>query len=113
MVKVVLSPEASRDLFQIGDYISFTLHNKAAARKLIGRLRDTMRILEKFPESGTLLDDTQPHILYRYLVCGNYLIFYHLSGECACIDRILYGRRDYMMILFGDQLREEAEREES
>lgn len=109
MGKVVLSPEASRDLVQIGDYIAFTLHNKTAARSTIGKLRDTMKILEKFPESGALLDHAEPHILYRYLVCGNYLIFYHLSGVSACIDRVLYGRRDYLMILFGDQLQEETE----
>lgn len=47
MVKVTLSPEAKRDLLQIGDYIAFTLHNRTAARKTIGRLRNTMGILEK------------------------------------------------------------------
>ena len=109
MAKVVLSPEANRDLIEIGDYIAFTLRNKAASRRMIGRLRDTMRILREFPESGAPLDHVEPHILYRYLVCGNYLIFYHLSGACACIDRILYGRRDYLMILFGDQLQEGTE----
>lgn len=109
MVKVVLSPEANRDLVQIGDYIAFTLHNKAAARKMIGRLQNTMETLQKFPESGTLLEHGEPHILYCYLVCGNYLIFYHFSGACACVDRILYGRRDYLAILFGDQLQEDTE----
>lgn len=109
MIKIVLSPEAGCDLARIGDYIAFTLHNKDAARRTLGKLRDTMGILEKFPESGMPLDHTEPHILYRYLACGNYLIFYHLSDACACIDRILYGRRDYLMILFGDQLQEETE----
>ena len=35
------------------------------------------------------------------------MIFCHLSGESACIDRILYGRWDYLSILFGDELTEE------
>ena len=35
------------------------------------------------------------------------MIFCHLSGESACIDRILYGRRDYLSILFGNELTEE------
>lgn len=64
MIKIMLSPEASRDLAQIGDYIAFTLYNKSGARRTIGKLRNTMGILEKFPESGTLVDHAEPHILY-------------------------------------------------
>ena len=109
MVKIVFSPEAKHDLVEIGDYIAFTLHNKSAARKLITKIQKMVLTLQKFPESGRQLDYVGPHILYRYLVCGNYLIFYHLSEGCACVDRILYGRRDYLAILFGDQLNEETE----
>jgi plasmid stabilization system protein ParE len=38
---------------------------------------------------------------YRFLVCGNYLTFYRVKGKDVYIDRILYGRRDYLRILFG------------
>lgn len=109
MGKVVFSPEAQKDIMAIGDYVAFTLHNRSAARKLIARIQKTVKTLEKFPESGSVLDYAGPHILYRFLVCGNYLIFYHLSDDNACVDRILYGRRDYLAILFGDQLNEETE----
>jgi plasmid stabilization system protein ParE len=44
---------------------------------------------------------------YRYVVCGSYLIFYHTADYAVHIDRVLYGRRDYMAILFSDQLEEE------
>ena len=44
---------------------------------------------------------------YRFLVCGSYLIFYHIGGEAVYIDRVLYGRRDYLALLFGDKLEEE------
>ena len=107
MAKIVFSPEARRDLLEIGDYIAFKLHNKSAAGHLIGRIQKTVLVLREFPETGTLLQYAGPHILYRYLICGNYMIFYHLSEDTACIDRILYGRRDYLSILFGDELREE------
>lgn len=107
MTKVVFSPEARKDLLEIGDYVAFKLHNKAAARNLIGKIQTTVLTLQRFPESGTPLDYVGPNILYRYLICGNYMIFYHLSDDRACVDRILYGRRDYLSILFGDELREE------
>ena len=107
MANIVFSPEARRDLLEIGDYVAFRLHNKTAARKLIGRIQKSLLVLQQFPESGSLMDYTDPHILYRYLICGKYMIFYHLSGDRVCIDRILYGRRDYLSILFGDELSEE------
>ena len=107
MTKIVFSPAAKKDLVEIGDYVAFKLQNKTAARNLIERIRKTVFALKQFPESGAPLEYAVPHVLYRYLICGNYMIFYHLSGENACIDRILYGRRDYLSILFGDELTEE------
>ena len=46
---------------------------------------------------------------YRYLVCGSYMVFYHIHIEEVMVDRILYGRRDYLSILFGEELTEESE----
>lgn len=45
MTKVVFSPEARKDLLEIGDYVAFKLHNKAAARNLIGKIRTTVLTL--------------------------------------------------------------------
>ena len=49
---------------------------------------------------GTPVLSRKQRISYRYLVCGNYMIFYHLDGGAVYIDRILYGRRDYLTLLF-------------
>lgn len=84
MANIVFSPEARRDLLEIGDYVAFKLHNRAAARKLIGRIQKSVLVLQQFPESGAPLDYSSPHILYWYLICRNYL-----------------------SILFGDELSEE------
>ena len=46
---------------------------------------------------------------YRFLVCGNYLAFYRPQESEVLIDRILYGRRDYLVILFGDFPKNETE----
>ena len=40
---------------------------------------------------------------------GDYMVFYHISTETVWIDRILYGRRDYLAILFGNELTDEME----
>jgi plasmid stabilization system protein ParE len=41
---------------------------------------------------------------YRYLVCGNYLIFYKIEGDAVSVYRVLNGSRDYLPILFTDEL---------
>ncbi|MBE6578170.1 MAG: type II toxin-antitoxin system RelE/ParE family toxin, partial [Ruminococcaceae bacterium] len=38
---------------------------------------------------------------YRFLVCGNYTAFYKVDGDEVHIIRVLYGRRNFMQILFG------------
>ena len=44
---------------------------------------------------------------YRFLVCTNYLILYRYEDEIVFVSRILYGKRDYMHILFGNLLEDE------
>ena len=48
----------------------------------------------------------------RFLVCENYLIFYHTGKSVVTVDRVLYGRRDYLSVLF-DKTREEPLEEDS
>ena len=108
MAKLIVSPMARADMREIGDYISQKLRNPGAALRMIRRFREAMSPLREFPESGApLLAAGKQNALYRYLVCGSYLIFYHTAGDSVHIDRVLYGRRDYMAILFSDQLDEE------
>jgi plasmid stabilization system protein ParE len=64
--------------------------------------------LRDFPEMGApLLVSGKQSVPYRYLVCGQYLIFYHLEEERVLVDRVLYGRRNYMALLFGNHLEDE------
>ena len=108
MAKLIVSPMARADMREIGDYISQKLRNPDAALRMIRRFREAMSPLREFPESGAqLLTAGKQSAPYRYLVCGSYLIFYHIEADAVQIDRVLYGRRDYMAILFNDQLEEE------
>lgn len=110
MTNIRFSPEARNDLAEIGDYLSYQLRNKSAARNLMARIQSSVLSPEQFPESGTPILFAGPSIVYRYLVCGSYMIFYHISMEAVHIDRILYGRRDYLSILFGEQLCDDEEK---
>ncbi len=97
------SVEARRDLDEIWDYIQAELCNPAAAANTVGRVMDAVDGLESFSGLGTpLAAVTDTDSDYRYLVSGSYMIFYRVNGKNVYVDRILYGRRDYLRTLFGD-----------
>ena len=109
MTKVKLSAAAKADLQETRHYISSVLSNPSASRQTLKRIATQLHTLEQFSEAGTPILIPGSPVAYRYLVCGSYMIFYHISGNTVHIDRILYGRRDYLSILFGEELTEESE----
>lgn len=102
------SVESRRDLDDIWDYIVSELQNRAAAERVVNRILDAVNCLEDFAEMGALLSSvTDVSGDYRFLVSGNYMVFYRVNGRDVYIDRILYGRRDYLRILFRDMSTEQ------
>ena len=87
--------------------------NQQAAERLVNKIMDRVDQLEDFAESGMLLSSISEVIgEERFLVCENYLIFYHTGKSVVTVDRVLYGRRDYLSVLF-DKTREEPLEEDS
>ena len=107
--KIHYSPESRRDLDDIWDYIVSELQNRSAAEREINRIIDAVDPLNNFAETGTPLSSIADiGTDYRFLVSGNYMVFYRVQGNDVYIDRVLYGRSDYMSVLFKDLLREET-----
>ena len=107
--KIHYSRDAQRDLDEIWDYIVADLSNPKAAERMVNRILDDVDTLADFAGIGTPLSaiaDTDAD--YRFLVTGNYMTFYRVHGHDVYIDRILYGRRDYLRILIGDKLETET-----
>ena len=105
--KILYTDEARCDLDSIWDYIALDLQNQQAAERLVNKIMDRVDQLEDFAESGMLLSSISEVIgEERFLVCENYLIFYHTGKSVVTVDRVLYGRRDYLSVLF-DKTREE------
>lgn len=105
-----LSKEAKNDLVEIKAYITEELENLDAALATVSRIIKKIRILKNQAYVGTPLSsiaDTESD--YRFLVSGNYLVFYRVYGKDVYIDRVLYGRRNYMRILFGDAQTDETD----
>lgn len=103
MTDIRFSPQAIEDLRETKAYITNELYSAQAAENTISKIMNRIRILADFPESGpplsSIIDvDTN----YRFLVCGNYTAFYRYEDGIVYIVRILYGRRDFMRILFEE-----------
>lgn len=112
MNSVYLSGEAQSDLAEIKAYIAGELENPSAALAVVRRITEAIRALRNHAQIGTPLSaiaDVETD--YRFLVTGNYLTFYRVYGSDVYVDRVLYGRRDYLRILFGDVYPEDAGKE--
>lgn len=107
MVKLLITPAARDDLVAIKDYISTTLRNPSAATNTVKGITMQMRNLEQFPEMGTIVFLEAGTPQYRYLIYKSYMTFYHIQGDSVIVDRVLYGRRDYLQLLLGRELEED------
>lgn len=98
---IYYSIEAQNDLDAIWEYISLSLYNSQAAQNTINKIIHTIDRLEDFSEIGARLSSViNMESDYRFLVSGQYIIFYRINGRDVFIDRILYSKRDYLHILF-------------
>ncbi len=103
MNKLCLSPEAQADLEEIKAYIAEELENPSAALATVSRITKNMRLLQTHALVGAPLSSVADvESDYRFLVSGNYMVFYRAYGNTVYVDRVLYGRRDYLRVLFGD-----------
>ncbi len=101
--KLCYSPEAIQDLDEIWDYIMLEFCNPNAAEKIVNSIMNTIGKLEDFPEMGTSLSSVSDvESDYRFVTYGNYMAFYRHMNKDIFIDRILYGKRDYLRVLFDN-----------
>ena len=110
MYNLQVSKLAQRDLFEIKAYIASDLENPTAAVSTVKRITQKIRRLQEHPLIGApIASVSSANSDERFLVSGNYLVFYHVLEKDVFIDRVLYGGRDYLKILFEDALKEERE----
>lgn len=97
-VEIRINPLATSDLKEIKNYI--------AEDSIEAGIKTTKDIIEKiekladFPEIGAMLMyKIRLKSKYRYIISGQYIIFYIYEQHIVSIQRILHGKRDYMALL--------------
>ena len=100
--RIKFTETAKQDLRDIALYIAEASKNRAIAKKFVNELREKCRILEDYPESGAIPHD---RVLisngYRFLVHGDYLLFYLYVPEdaTAYILAVFNAKRDYSRVM--------------
>ena len=89
--KVVFTPEAQRDLFEVFDYIAGR-DGETRALKYIARIEKACQSLRTLPARGTLRKDLRPGLRVIGLERSGVIAF-TVSSSSVAILRILYGGR--------------------
>lgn len=93
---------AKSDLREIAFYIAEQSKDKEIAKRFVEELRERCKILENFPESGSIPRD---RVLksngYRFLVHKDCLIFYsyNKNENTAYILAVFNSKRDYFRVM--------------
>lgn len=101
-MKALFKKTALDDMRVTERYISETLGNGAAAKKLTQRVFDAIMLLEDNPYMGTeLRRKFGVETDLRFLVVAKQLVFYRVvEDDHIEVTRVLDGRQDYMALLF-------------
>lgn len=103
--KINYSPLALNDLDEIWEYITEELMNPSAAENTVNEIMDAVETLADFPDAGArLVFDGDLDSGYRFVIYKNYMAFYHTQNDMIYVDRVIYGKRDYMKVLFPNDL---------
>ena len=101
-MKVLFKKTALDDMKATKRYISETLGNGVAAKKLTRRVFDAIMLLEDNLYMGTeLRRKFGVETDLRFLVVAKQLVFYRVvEDDHIEVTRVLDGRQDYMALLF-------------
>ncbi len=101
MYKLRINPQATEDLLQIKEYISNEFQNPESAEDIVLKIIESYERLKQFPNIGIdLSSKVNVKTDFKYLISGNYIVFYHLKNRYILIERILYAGSDYLKTLF-------------
>ena len=100
--RVIVTAPAKMDLIEIDDYISIELNAPIAAKKFADAAEEILGKLSFLPQGHPKVrNDRLAAKGYRWIGVKNYVAFYLINEKTkvVTVERILYGRRNWMHIL--------------
>lgn len=96
---VQYSKAAIRDLDRIWTEVFEASKSYDITEKYMNDLMDKIDAKADYPQSGSPLYYQDSFTSYYYVTFKAYLAFYHLEDTMMLIDRVLFGRSDYIRCL--------------
>ena len=87
--RIIVSPAADSDIWEAVQYISITLGNPVAAQRMLDLIEKQYGLLEQNPRMGTGYTTNNGKV-YRYVIAGNYMMFYTVTDTDVVIQRFLF-----------------------
>lgn len=100
--RVIITEKAIKDIMEISEYISITLLDDEAAKKLVEKMEIAIQSLADTPKRNALLKDKELCLKgIRRIIVGNYIIFYICSDKDLLVSviRVLYNKREWENII--------------
>lgn len=97
--QVEYSKAAIRDLDRVWAEVFEASKNIEITEKYIEELLDKFEKKSDYSKSGSPLYYENTFTGYYFVVFKAYLAFYRLEKETMLVDRILFGKSDYMRVL--------------
>ena len=97
--QVKYSKTAIRDLDRVWAEVFEASKDVDITERYLEELLDKVEKKSDYPKSGTPLYYENTFTGYYFVVFKAYLAFYRLEKETILVDRVLFGKSDYMRIL--------------
>lgn len=93
---IIITQRAENDIDTAADYIFQKSQSSESAVKFINGIYDTIESLSVFPLAGQK-PRSRPLFKqgYKFVVYGEYLIFYKLDKKDIIVGAVIHSKRDY------------------
>jgi len=97
--KIKYSKLAISDLERMKQEVYLASEDYLVTEKYVDDMFDKIENLTKRPETGIPLIYEDIPTGYYFVVHKLYYAFYRFEGDCILVDRVLYGKSDYIRTL--------------
>lgn len=94
--RVEYSKAAVRDLDRVWTEVYEASKDYSIAERYIDDLMNKVEAKTDYPESGSPLYYEESFTGYYFVVFKAYMAFYRIRKDVMLVDRVLFGRADYM-----------------
>ena len=97
--KIEYTKPAFQDLDRVYLEVFSSSKDEDTSIKYIEGIMDTIEEKKMFPESETPLYFNDILTEYRFVIYKSYIAFYRIENGSIIVERVLYGKSDYMKTL--------------